>query len=151
MKIVKRNPESEGIARKDLNLAFNDFFSRFFDDDIFSTDLAKTGWNPRVDIYEKGNSIVVKADLPGIDEKNLNVVLEDHSLTISGSREEETERKDKNFHQIERSWGSFSRSITLPDDVKADKIQAEYKSGVLTVTLPKEKETTAKKIQIKAS
>lgn len=150
MKIIKRNPDRR-VAARDMGHTFSDFFNQFFDDDVFSTDLVKTGWNPKVDVFEKDNYIVVKADIPGIDEKNLNVELEDHVLTISGTREEEHEKKEKNYHRIERSYGSFCRSVTLPDTIAADKIDANYKKGVLTINIPKSKESAMKKISVKVS
>jgi len=151
MKIIRSSPERARLARRDVGTAVSDLFNRFFDDDIFSTDLMETGWNPRVDVYEKDNNVIVKADIPGIEEKNLNVEIEDHVLTIRGSKEEEHERKEKNYHQIERSYGSFCRSVSLPEGILPDKINADYKKGVLTVTIPKAKETDAKKISIKVS
>jgi len=151
MKIIRSRPERARLARRDVSNAVSDLFNRFFDDDIFSTDLVETGWNPRVDVYEKDSNVVVKADIPGIEEKNLNIEVEDHVLTISGSKEEEHERKEKSYHQIERSYGSFCRSITLPEGIQGDKIIAEYKKGVLTVTIPKAKEAETKKVKIKVS
>jgi len=150
MKIVKRSPENR-VAARDLSHAFSDLFSRFFEDDSFSTDLAKVGWNPKVDIYEKSGSVVVKADVPGIEEKNLNVELENNILTISGVKEEEHETKEKNYHRVERNYGSFCRSITLPDSIVPDKIEADYKKGVLTVNVPKSKESIPKKVTVKVS
>jgi len=151
MKIIRSRPERVRLARRDVSTAVSDLFNRFFDDDIFSTDLTEAGWNPRIDVYEKDNNVIVKADIPGIEEKNLNIEVEDNVLTISGSKEEEHERKEKSYHQIERSYGSFCRSVSLPDEIQEDRINAEYTKGVLTVTIPKAKETETKKIKIKVS
>ena len=150
MKIIKRNPENS-LIRRDVRDAFSDLFNRFFDDDFFSTDLARSDWNPRVDVFEKDNNIIVKADVPGMEEKNLNVELEDNVLTISGVKEEEHKTKEKNYHRVERSSGSFMRSITLPDGILPNKVDADYKQGVLTVTIPKGKEVQPKKISVKVS
>jgi len=151
MMLVRRSPERESLARRDLGSAFSDLFDRFFDGDIFSTELAKTGWNPKIDVYEKGGNVVIQADVPGMDEKDLNVELENNIISISGMKKEEHEKKDKNYHQIERSYGSFCRSVQLPDGIQPEKVNAEYKKGVLTVTVPKAKEASAKKIEVKVS
>jgi len=151
MNIIKRKPVSLLDEYRDFRDSFSSMVSRFFDDDFFSADLAKADWNPRVDVYEKDNNIIVKADIPGIDEKNLDVQIEGNILTIRGSKEEEHEVKEKNYHRIERSCGSFSRTIPLPEKIEADKIEADYKKGVLTITIPKSKEAIAKKINVKVS
>ncbi len=150
MKIIKRNQENS-LVRRDVRNAFSDLFNRFFDDDFFSTDLARADWNPKVDVFEKDNDIIVKADIPGIEEKDLKVEVEDNVLTISGVKEEEQRTKEKNYHRVERSYGSFTRSIALPDGIHLDKVDADYKKGVLTVTIPKGKEAPAKKISVKVS
>ena len=115
-----------------------------FDVDRFLSDwpLAQAGrkpelWSPAVDVYEDEKSIVLKADVPDMDEKALDIHVEDGMLTIKGERNFEKETKDKNFHRVERSFGSFSRSFALPEDVDQDKISATYKKGVLEVTVPK--------------
>jgi len=150
MKFVKRESEQSAL-RKDFSHAFSDLYNRFFDDDFFSTDLARTDWNPRVDVFEKDNSVVVKADIPGIEEKNLNVELEGNVLTISGEKQEEHKTDSKNYRHMERSYGSFTRRITLPDNIQQEKVNADYTKGVLTVTIPKSKENGAKKISVKVS
>ncbi len=151
MKIIKRNPERTSLSTRGAGDTFTDLFSRFFDDDFFPTNLMRSDWNPKVDVYEKDNNVVVKADIPGVEEKDLNVELEGNWLTIKGSKEEEHEEKGIDFHRIERSSGSFSRTITLPENIKADKIDADYKKGVLTITIPESPEAEAKKINVKVS
>ncbi len=150
MKLIKREPEGSAL-RRDVSQTFSDLFNRFFDDDFFSTDLVRTDWNPRVDVYEKDNSVIVKADIPGIEEKDLNVEVEGNILTISGEKQEEHKTNSKNYHRMERSYGSFTRSVTLPENIRQDKIGADYTKGVLTVTIPKSKEIDAKKISVKVS
>jgi len=150
MKIIKRNQENP-VARREFRDAFADLYNRFFDDEFFSTDLLKSGWNPKIDVYEKDQNVIVKADIPGIDEKNLNVDLEANVLTVSGTKEEEHETKEKNYQRVERSYGSFCRSISLPEGIEADKVTADYKKGVLTVTIPRSKESETKKISVKVS
>ncbi len=151
MKLIKRDAPKFDLFTRTFGESFANFMKSFFDDEFFSTDLVKSDFEPKVDVYEKNNQIVVKADIPGIDEKDLSVELEGNLLTISGKKEEEKEVKEKNYHRIERSFGSFCRSITLPDGIEADKINAEYKKGVLTINIPKSKATETKKIEVKTS
>lgn len=152
MKLIKRDSPKLSLLEKSFRDTFSEFVKSFFDDEFFSsTELERVDFEPRVDVYEKDNQMVVKADIPGIEEKNLVVELEGNVLTISGKKEEEKEVKEKNYHRIERSYGSFCRSITLPDGIEADKINAEYKKGVLTINIPKSKVTETKKIEVKIS
>ncbi|URA09372.1 Hsp20/alpha crystallin family protein [Thermospira aquatica] len=124
-------------------------------DDFFRTDWVTTfdgtPWSFNVDLEETDKAIVVKADLPGMDEKDIKVELSNNILTISGSRSEKREEKNKNYHRIERFEGSFCRSIELPREVDANKAKAEYKKGVLTIELPKVGESKTKKIDVKIS
>jgi HSP20 family protein len=94
-------------------------------------------WSPAVDVYEDDKNIVLKADLPDVDEKALDIHVEDGMLTIKGERKFEKETNEKNFHRVERSYGSFARSFALPEGVDQDKISASYEKGVLEVTVPK--------------
>jgi len=108
---------------------------------------------PAVDIAEKDNAFEITADLPGMDEKNVEVQVANGNLTIKGEKKEEKEEKKKDFYLHERHFGSFERSFSIPDGVDADKIEANFKKGVLTVTLPKKPEAQkpAKKIDVKAA
>ena len=106
-------------------------------------------WMPSLDLSETDNDIIVKADLPGIDPKDIDISLANDVLTIKGEKKQEREEKDENYHIIERSYGSFTRSLRLPRDVQSDKISASYKNGVLKVVLPKSEEAKAKEIKIK--
>jgi HSP20 family protein len=106
-------------------------------------------WLPSLDVSETKNEIVVKAEIPGIDPKDIDISLADGVLTIKGEKKQEKEEKDENYHLIERSYGSFTRSVQLPKEVKSDKISASYKNGLLRVTLPKSEETKKKEIKIK--
>jgi HSP20 family protein len=104
---------------------------------------------PSVDIFEDGDEVVVKADIPGVKKDDIDVTITENSLTISGERKQEKKVKEKDFHRIERSYGSFSRSFRLPENVNGDKAKAEFKNGVLEIRLPKVKESKQKKISIK--
>ncbi|MGZ5927173.1 MAG: Hsp20/alpha crystallin family protein [Rhizomicrobium sp.] len=108
---------------------------------------------PAVDIVEKDGAFEVTAELPGMDEKNIEVKLDNGGLTIRGEKQEEKEEKQKGYHLQERSYGSFERYFAVPEGVDTDKIEASFKKGVLTVTLPKKPEAQkpAKKIDVKAA
>jgi HSP20 family protein len=105
-------------------------------------------WAPAVDILEQEGNIVLKAELPGIDAKDVDIRIENSTLTLSGERKFDTEVKRENYHRVERAYGSFSRSFTLPAVVDTEKIKADYKDGVLRVTLPKKEEAKPKQITI---
>ncbi len=105
-------------------------------------------WVPAVDIYETDDAIVLEAELPGMDEKDIEVRVEDNVLTIKGERKFEKEAKEENYYRMERYYGSFQRSFSLPSNVDVDKIKAEYKKGILKVTMPKKEETKPKQIKI---
>lgn len=104
--------------------------------------------SPSVDIYEEEGEMVVKADLPGIAKDDLNVAITENALTITGEKRKEEKVDKKNYHRLERSCGSFSRSFRLPDNVDPDKAKASFKDGVLEVRLPKTRATKQKKITI---
>jgi HSP20 family protein len=106
-------------------------------------------WAPAVDIYEHEGNIVLKAELPGIDSNDVDIRLENNVLTLRGERKVDHEVKQENYHRVERAYGSFSRSFTLPSIVDQEKIKAEYKDGVLELTLPKREEAKPKQISIK--
>jgi len=105
-------------------------------------------WSPRLDVSETDTTMEVVADLPGMEKKDIKVSLEDNLLTIQGEKKEVKEKKDKRFHTIERRSGSFYRALRLPVEVESDKIKANFKDGVLTLTLPKSKEPAKKAAQI---
>ncbi|NIN00735.1 MAG: Hsp20 family protein, partial [candidate division Zixibacteria bacterium] len=94
-------------------------------------------------------SIVVRAEVPGMDPKDVNITLNDGLLTIKGEKKVEKQEKDENHHLTERRYGSFSRSIKLPLDIQADKIEANYKNGLLTITMPKSEKAKPKEIRVK--
>jgi HSP20 family protein len=103
---------------------------------------------PPVDVYEDAHNITVQAELPGIQEKDLDIRLENNVLTISGERKMENEEQRENFHRIERSYGRFTRSFTLPSTVDTEHVNAEFEDGVLKVTIPKLEEAKPKQIKI---
>ncbi len=127
-------------------------FDRIFDEidrGVGPTRGESRAWAPAVDIYEDEKEIVVSADLPQMDEKDLDVRVEDNHLHITGERKFENEEKKENYHRVERRYGSFQRTFALPDNVDAEKIEAKYDKGVLKVHLPKmEKPANARAIPI---
>jgi len=106
-------------------------------------------WSPTCDIYETDNEIVVKAELPEVKKEDVNVSVENNILTLRGERKFSEETKKENYHRLERSYGEFSRSFTLPNFVDAGKINAEFKDGMLRVTMPKREEAKPKQIEVK--
>jgi HSP20 family protein len=117
----------------------------------WETATSTRAWNPSVDIFENNNEVVLKAELPGMDAKDIEVNLERNVLTLKGERHFEKEAKEENYHRIEREFGTFSRSFALPSAVEDEKVTAEYKDGVLTIVLPKREETKPKTIKIAAA
>jgi HSP20 family protein len=113
-----------------------------------SEESALTAWAPAVDIYETPNELVVKADLPDVNEKDIDIRIENNLLTIRGERKVEKSVSEENFLRVERTYGSFSRSFSLPNTVNAEAIGADYKNGVLTVTLPKREESKPRQIKV---
>lgn len=143
--LTKRKNESNLVD------SFRDEFDHFFDN-FFSnvpSSLLDTTWSPSIDVEENETEIKVTAEIPGIEEKNLNVSLNDHFLTISGEKTE-TNNESKNGQILisERKFGSFSRSVNIPEGIKTDQIKANYKNGTLVVTLPKDEKIKPRKISI---
>ena len=136
---------------RDLNL-LQDRMNRLFDDAgrTWRTDepAATTTWSPSVDIFETEGEIVVKAELPGMDRKDIQLNLENNVLSLRGERKFTKETKDENYHRIERSYGVFSRSFSIPATVDEEKIRADYKDGVLKIMLPKKEQAKPKQIKI---
>ena len=167
--VTKGNPEPsftrawhpfESLHRE-IDRLFDDFGMGFrwpFGRSLFATEplfRREVAWPrmPAVDVVESEKGYEITADLPGMDEKNIEVKVTDGVLTMKGERREEMEEKKKDYYLQERSYGSFQRSFELPDSVDADKIEANFKKGVLTVKLPKkvEAQKPAKKIEVKAA
>ncbi len=123
--------------------AFEDAFTR-----MLSEPQTNRPWSPAVDIYETENDLVLKADLPDIEQKLIDVRVENQTLTIAGERKFETQDSGKGFHRIERAYGTFVRSFAVPNSFDTDKIGAEYKNGVLTVTLPKKEAAKPRQIKV---
>lgn len=140
-RITRYNP-FEDLRR--LEARFMEPFFRF---PFFQEEMQASAWNPAVDVIEENDKIVVKVEAPGVDEKNLRVTFEDGQLTVTGERQFER-RDDRNYHRIERAYGTFTRSFTLPRSVDGNQIGANYRNGVLEIEIPKKEESRPKQIQI---
>ena len=112
-------------------------FGHLFAPHAGGTDTEETAWMPTVDISETENGYEIRAELPGVSEKDVNVSLTDNVLTVKGEKRQEAETEGKNYHRVERRYGNFQRRFTLPSDVETDDIKAEFSDGVLTLSIPK--------------
>jgi HSP20 family protein len=132
-------------------LAYN--IDRVFDEMFTGRPMVESevGWVPRADVHEQDHAFVVQLDLPGVEKDNVKVKFEDNTLVVSGERKYESTTDEKSFHRVERIYGSFTRSISVPKDIDSEKISASFKNGVLEITLPKTNEVKPKEIEIKVS
>jgi HSP20 family protein len=136
--------------QRQMNRLFDDFFTDFpFAPRGGERGLAAAGFSPRVDVSETDKEVKVSAELPGMDEKDITVEMDDAAITIRGERKEEREDKGKNWYTKEQSYGVFHRIIPLPASVDGEKANAKFKKGVLTITVPKREEDQAKRKAIK--
>jgi HSP20 family protein len=128
-----------------------DEMARLFDNRLTARGGESVGWTPNVDIYEDGEGVSLRFDLAGVEPKDVDIRFENGLLTLKGERKLEREDKRDNYHRVELSYGTFTRSFSLPGSIDAEKIKAESKNGVLTVYLPKKPEAKPKAIQVKVS
>ncbi len=131
--------------QREINRMFDDFFRSDRDD----TSLLASTWKPAVDIVEEDEAYVAKVELPGVNKDDVKITMQDNILTIRGEKKEEKKGKEGNAHRVERYYGSFQRSFSLPTSVKSDRIEAEYKDGILTINMPKAEEAKPKQIEVK--
>jgi len=145
MNTITRWSPSRGVTtlQDQVNRLFEDNFTRGL---AGQADLAT--WAPAVDIYETESELVVKADLPDLQEKDIDVRVENNTLTIRGERKIEKEVNQDNYLRVERAYGSFTRSFSLPNTVKTEGIRAEYRNGTLTVRMAKREESKSKQVKI---
>ena len=137
------------IRRSEVPMATR-LFEEFFNDFPFagSTFDSRESWSPSVDVLEKDGNLILRAELPGLTEKEIDLKVEGNMLTLSGERKLDNEDKKGTYHRIESYHGSFTRSFRLPDTVDYDKIHADYKNGVLTVTIPQKPEVKPREIPV---
>jgi HSP20 family protein len=124
---------------------------RFFDAFFGQSDRGTRRWVPPMDLVEADDHFVLKADLPGLSDDDVAIEVQDGTLKISGERKEEHERSERGWYRVERSFGTFSRSLTLPDGIDPDGIKAEFHDGVLEVRIPKPEERKPRRIEISSS
>lgn len=132
----------------EINRIFDRFFSRGGTDD---TDLRVSSWYPNVDVTERDDAYVMKAEIPGVSKDDVKITLKENLLTIFGEKKREKEEKEKNYYRSERSYGSFQRTFTLPSSVRSEKVEASFRDGVLTIEIPKAEEAKPKEIQVKVA
>jgi len=135
---------------------FSNRLSRFFGSPLLRRgdgreDIAATEWSPLVDIAEDDKEYMIKVELPEVQKDDVKVTVENGTLTISGERKAEKEEKGRKFHRVERYYGRFERSFSIPDDAEADSVKAEFKDGVLRVHLTKSEKARPKQIEVKVS
>jgi HSP20 family protein len=147
MAIVRWEPLREFST---LQNEMNRLFNTVFDSPAPAGNGSLRRWMPAMDLVERGDHFVLKADLPGLGEEDVNIEVEDRVLTISGERKAEHEVDKDGFHRIERAFGTFSRSLTLPEGVNPEAVQATFDRGVLEVSIPKPEERKPRKITIAA-
>jgi len=128
-----------------INRVFSDYPLRWMGEEPVGT------WVPPVDIYERGDDLVVRAEMPGLNRDDIEVNVQSGTLTLKGERKRDQEYSDENVHRIERQYGSFARSFTLPTEVDASRIKAVYKDGVLEINLPKAEAAKPKKVEIRGA
>lgn len=152
--LARREDDPFYAVRREMDRVFDDFFGGGFGLTPFRSGFMESfgDFSPRVDVTENEKEVRITAELPGLEEKDIDVSLSNDVLTISGEKKAEREDKGDNYYRMERSYGSFHRSIPLPTEVDTDHCDATFKNGVLQITLPKvHLKESAKKITIKAS
>ncbi|MPY88504.1 MAG: Hsp20 family protein [Luteitalea sp.] len=149
MAIVRFDPFRDLATMHDrLNRVFDGISGRRLDDDVMS----RGDWLPSVDIFENENQdVVLKAELPGVAKEDIALSIENHTLTLKGERKRAHEVKNGQYHRIERAYGGFSRSFSLPSTVDSEHVQADFKDGVLTIVLPRKEEAKPRQIAVKVS
>jgi HSP20 family protein len=143
MALVRWDPIRElDSLQSDMNRLFDGFFQARAGNEV------NRRWIPAMDLVETANHLVLRADLPGMSEEDIEIEIKDGVLTVSGERKTEHEDKGEGYHRVERSFGRFSRSLTLPDGIDADSVNASFDRGVLEVKIPKPAETKPHRVQV---
>jgi len=155
MALIRWKPGREVSPFGDL-LGIQDEINRLFDVTLGRRPFERMGlfeseWAPAVDILEDENKIVVKAELPGMTEKDIDVSILGDTLTIKGEKKKEEEKKEKHYHRLERTYGAFHRTVTLPSSVASEKTKASFKNGILEIEMPKKEEAKPKQIKVDVS
>lgn len=146
MTMIKYDPFRELRGLQDeMNRLFNVGLTRSGNQE----DIVRGAWSPSVDIFENKDKIVIEAELAGMKPEDVDVSIENNVITLRGERKFEKNEESENYHRVERSYGSFTRSFTLPRTVISDEADASFENGVLSITLPKREEAKARKVEIK--
>lgn len=147
MALIRWEPAAE---LNNIQNEMNRLFNTYFDQPVTNGhgDTANHRWVPAMDLVESADHYVLRADLPGLSEEDVNIQLQDNVLTLSGERKAEHESKEKGYYRLERALGGFSRSLTLPEGVDPDAVQAHFDRGVLEVRIPKPEQKKPRKVQI---
>jgi len=152
MAIVRWNPAKELLnVEREFNRMFHNLSNRFGfgNGDEIEREFESAVWSPLSDVYEDKDNYILKMDLPGIKKEEVKISFVDGQLNISGERKQEKESKDGTYHRVERNYGRYFRTFSLPIKIKQDQINAEFKDGQLTITVPKSEEAKPKEIAIK--
>ncbi len=136
------------VARTRFNRFFEDALGDLFTPVVRGEEVSNRNWLPAVDVAETPDALTLYAELPGLSREDVDITLENNVLTVRGERKFEKDVKEENFHRIERAYGTFARSFTLPNNVKGEAVEASFKDGVLTVRIPKAEEAKSRKIAI---
>lgn len=146
MAVVSWRPMRDVFSlQEEINRMFDDLLGRM---PVERREERRT-WTPAVDVYETPDSLVVEVEAPGMDKKDLHLSIQDNVLTVKGERNWEEKKNDRHYHRVERAYGQFQRSFTLPAVADTTRVKAAYKDGILTITLPKVEEAKPKEISVK--
>jgi len=144
---VRRNELPSRIWQETSSL-----FDNFLNDTLMpSFPRINENWLPAVDVLEKDGNLILRAEIPGVNEKDIDLKLEGNMLTLKGEKRQESQEKRDNYHRMESYYGSFSRSFTLPESADRDQIKADYKNGILTITIPQKPEVRPREIPVAAN
>ena len=154
MALIRWNPVRDGVTLPSdmfqMHREIDKMFDRFLGGSLAEDGSVFTSsWTPAVDITEHENEYIVKMELPGVSKDDVKITLEDNVLTVKGEKKQEKESKSSNYHRVERTYGAFQRTFTVPSDVKANGIDASYKDGILSIALPKSEDAKPKQIDVK--
>ncbi len=149
MALIRWDPFREiSTLQERMNRLFSEVARR---SPVAEEEMVQGAWVPPVDIFETGDSIVIKAELPGISKEDITLEVKENTLSIRGEKKFEKDVKEENYHRVERSYGAFQRAFSLPGTVQQDKVKAKFRDGILEVTLPKAEEAKPKQIKVDVS
>ncbi len=149
MALIRWDPFREiSTLQERMNRLFSEVARR---SPVAEEEIIQGAWIPPVDIFETGDSIVIKAELPGISKEDITLEVKENTLSIKGEKKFEKDVKEESYHRVERSYGAFQRAFALPSTVQQDKVKAKFRDGILEVTLPKAEEAKPKQIKVDVS